>query len=101
MRSDDKEDRRPHLRKFHARRIGLKYAVAAFWALSSFPTGVLRQVKSNSNGGDSRRASGSMKRLLFVDDHPIYRDGIRRTLEAGIPDLSVSVAADATARWAR
>ncbi|MFO1115250.1 MAG: response regulator transcription factor [Beijerinckiaceae bacterium] len=37
-----------------------------------------------------------MKRLLFVDDHPIYRDGIRRTLEAGIPDLSVSVAADAT-----
>lgn len=36
-----------------------------------------------------------MKRLLFVDDHPIYRDGIRGTLEAGIADLAVSVAADA------
>ena len=36
-----------------------------------------------------------MKRLLFVDDHPVYRDGIRRTLEAGVPDLHVSVAADA------
>lgn len=36
-----------------------------------------------------------MKRLLFVDDHPIYRDGVRRTLEAGVPDLAVTVAADA------
>ena len=35
-----------------------------------------------------------MKRLLFVDDHPIYRDGVRRTLEAGVPDLRVAVAAD-------
>jgi DNA-binding NarL/FixJ family response regulator len=36
-----------------------------------------------------------MRRLLFVDDHPVYRDGIRRTLEAGVPDLRVTVAADA------
>jgi DNA-binding NarL/FixJ family response regulator len=35
-----------------------------------------------------------MKRLMFVDDHPIYRDGIRRALEAGISDLEVIVARD-------
>ena len=36
-----------------------------------------------------------MKRLMFVDDHPIYRDGLRRALEAGVPGLSVVVAASA------
>ncbi len=36
-----------------------------------------------------------MKRLIFVEDHPIYRDGVRRALEAGIPDLQVVVAPDA------
>jgi DNA-binding NarL/FixJ family response regulator len=33
-----------------------------------------------------------MRTLLFVDDHPIYRDGLRRTLIAALPDLDVSVA---------
>ena len=31
--------------------------------------------------------------ILFVDDHPIYRDGFRRTLEANVPGASVRVAA--------
>ena len=37
--------------------------------------------------------AGFMKRLMFVDDHPIYRDGVRRALEAGIAGLAVVVAA--------
>ena len=33
-----------------------------------------------------------MPSLLFVDDHPIYRDAVRRTLEAEIEELSVATA---------
>ncbi|MCB1524188.1 MAG: response regulator transcription factor, partial [Rhodoblastus sp.] len=33
-----------------------------------------------------------MARILFVDDHPIYRDGLRRALEARIEGLEVIVA---------
>ena len=33
-----------------------------------------------------------MARILFVDDHPIYRDGLRRALEARIEGLEVMVA---------
>lgn len=35
-----------------------------------------------------------MKTILFVDDHPIYRDGLRRALEASVQDLRVVVAGD-------
>ncbi len=37
-----------------------------------------------------------MARILFVDDHPIYRDGLRRALEARIEGLEVVVASGAT-----
>lgn len=33
-----------------------------------------------------------MPSLLFVDDHPIYRDAVRRTLELEIEDLTVATA---------
>ena len=32
-----------------------------------------------------------VKCVLFVEDHPIYRDGVRRTLEAAITDLTLSL----------
>jgi len=35
--------------------------------------------------------------LLFVDDHPIYRDAVRRTLELEIEDLSVATAESCSA----
>ena len=38
----------------------------------------------------------SVRTILFVDDHPIFRDGFRRTLETEIADLTVLSAADAT-----
>lgn len=31
-----------------------------------------------------------MRRLLFVDDHPIYRDGVARVLASALPDLQVT-----------
>jgi DNA-binding NarL/FixJ family response regulator len=34
----------------------------------------------------------SMRRILFVDDHPIYRDGVRRVLESSSPDVQVLTA---------
>ena len=34
----------------------------------------------------------SMRRILFVDDHPIYRDGVRRVLESSGPDVQVFTA---------
>ena len=34
----------------------------------------------------------SMRRILFVDDHPIYRDGVRRVLEGSGPDVQVFTA---------
>ena len=37
-----------------------------------------------------------MARILFVDDHPIYRDGLRRALEARIEGLEVAVASGVT-----
>lgn len=33
-----------------------------------------------------------MKQILFVDDHPIYRDGVRRVLESRGPNLKVHTA---------
>ncbi|CCD97043.1 putative two-component transcriptional regulator, LuxR family [Bradyrhizobium sp. ORS 375] len=33
-----------------------------------------------------------MPSILFVDDHPIYRDAVRRTLEQDIPNLAVMTA---------
>jgi DNA-binding NarL/FixJ family response regulator len=36
-----------------------------------------------------------MKSMLFVDDHPMYREGVRRTLSAALPDLQTHTAADA------
>jgi DNA-binding NarL/FixJ family response regulator len=33
-----------------------------------------------------------MKHILFVDDHPIYRDGVRRVLESSDPDIKVHTA---------
>jgi len=44
-----------------------------------------------------------MARILFVDDHPIYREGLRRALEARIEGLEVAVASgvsDARAKLA-
>ncbi|RXH10113.1 response regulator transcription factor [Bradyrhizobium guangzhouense] len=38
-----------------------------------------------------------MPSLLFVDDHPIYRDAVRRTLEAEIEELSVATAESCSA----
>jgi DNA-binding NarL/FixJ family response regulator len=34
----------------------------------------------------------SMRRILFVDDHPIYRDGVRRVLEGSGADVQVFTA---------
>ena len=34
----------------------------------------------------------SMRRILFVDDHPIYRDGVRRVLEGSGPNVQVFTA---------
>ena len=33
------------------------------------------------------------RRILFVDDHPIYRDGVRRALESAVDGLTVVLAA--------
>ena len=41
-----------------------------------------------------------MRSLLFVDDHPIYRDAVRRTLELEIEDLSVATAENCSATLA-
>jgi DNA-binding NarL/FixJ family response regulator len=41
-----------------------------------------------------------MRSLLLVDDHPLYRDGMRRALEEALPALQVHLAADATAALA-
>jgi DNA-binding NarL/FixJ family response regulator len=38
------------------------------------------------------RWTQSMRRILFVDDHPIYRDGVRRVLESNSPDVQVLTA---------
>src|SRR5690348_11134622 len=35
-----------------------------------------------------------MTRVLFVDDHPLYRSGVQRALEEAMPDLVVAVATD-------
>jgi DNA-binding NarL/FixJ family response regulator len=34
----------------------------------------------------------SMRRILFIDDHPIYRDGVRRALESSRSDVQVFTA---------
>lgn len=38
-----------------------------------------------------------MKTMLFVDDHPIYRDGLQRALSEALPDLTVLTASGAGA----
>ncbi len=38
--------------------------------------------------------------LLFVEDHPIYRDGLKRALQNAIPSLDIIVAESATAAFA-
>src|ERR1700722_10421364 len=40
--------------------------------------------------------TSSMRRILFVDDHPIYRDGVRRVLESSSPDVQIFTADGAT-----
>jgi len=35
-----------------------------------------------------------MKTMLFVDDHPIYRDGLQRLLSDALPELSILLAPD-------
>lgn len=42
-------------------------------------------------------ASGFAWTLLFVDDHPIYRDGLQRALQSAMPGLSVAAVEGATA----
>lgn len=42
-----------------------------------------------------------MRTLLFVDDHPIYREGLRRTLLATVEDLAVDAVAGETTALAR
>lgn len=37
----------------------------------------------------------ALARLLFVDDHPLYRQGVRLSLEQAMPDLEVSLAGSA------
>ena len=32
--------------------------------------------------------------LLFIDDHPIYREGLRATIEAALPAIRVEIAGD-------
>ena len=39
----------------------------------------------------------AVRTILFVDDHPVFREGLKRTLEAEIPDLSVIAVGDAAA----
>jgi DNA-binding NarL/FixJ family response regulator len=41
----------------------------------------------------SRLAEGHVPSILFVDDHPIYRDAVSRTLQLEIPGLRVFTAA--------
>lgn len=36
--------------------------------------------------------SGAVKTMLFVDDHPIYRDGLQRALTEAVPDFKVLTA---------
>jgi DNA-binding NarL/FixJ family response regulator len=51
--------------------------------------GDLKVSKGFRRGPDPDRGG---KRLLYVDDHPIYRDGVRRALEAAIEGLTVALA---------
>jgi DNA-binding NarL/FixJ family response regulator len=41
--------------------------------------------------------SNTVKTMLFVDDHPIYRDGLQRALSDALPDLKVLTASGAGA----
>lgn len=41
-----------------------------------------------------------MRSLLFVDDHPIYRDGLARVLVSALPDLQVTPVEGVTAAMA-
>jgi DNA-binding NarL/FixJ family response regulator len=53
--------------------------------------------ESAQTGGFDFRWTPSMRRILFVDDHPIYRDGVRRVLESSGPDVQVLTADGASA----
>ena len=92
MRLDDSTvSQGPHLQKSGARRIGDN-----MWLPASCRLSVIfdRQVAANASRGIIRDGGGHMKFMLFVDDHPIYRDGVRRALETGIDGLSVLVASN-------
>jgi DNA-binding NarL/FixJ family response regulator len=51
---------------------------------------------AHSPATDLRRTD-AMRRILFVDDHPIYRDGVRRVLESNNADVQVFTADGASA----
>jgi DNA-binding NarL/FixJ family response regulator len=53
--------------------------------------------ESAQTAGFDFRWTPSMRRILFVDDHPIYRDGVRRVLESSGPDVQVLTADGASA----
>jgi DNA-binding NarL/FixJ family response regulator len=46
-------------------------------------------------------ARRSVARLLFVDDHPLYRSGVELTLARTMPDLDVTLASSAEEALAR
>ena len=90
MRSDDSTvSQGPHLQKSGARRIGHNMRLPVGGGLSVIFD---RQVAADASRGIIHGGGDYMKFMLFVDDHPIYCDGVRRALEAGIDGLSVLVA---------
>jgi DNA-binding NarL/FixJ family response regulator len=50
--------------------------------------------------GEGRRIANLMKTVLFVDDHPLFREGLRAALEALDPGLRVVTATDAASALA-
>ena len=51
-------------------------------------------------GSHDTAAEAFVRSMLFVDDHPIYREGLRRTLELDLPDFRVTVVGDAASALA-
>lgn len=42
-----------------------------------------------------------MTRLLFVDDHPLYRAGVRLAIAQALPDVTIDLASTAEEALAR